>query len=216
ARGKELRLEQQYFFVSCSLQDMLRICKIQKIPPERFHEKFALQMNDTHPSIAVAELMRLLVDENAMDWDHAWSITRQTCSYTNHTLLPEALERWPLPMFGRLLPRLLEIIYEINARHLDEVRMAFFGNEQMISNLSLIDEAGERYVRMAHLASVGSHAINGVADLHTRLLKQDTLHDFNELWPEKIVNKTNGVTPRRWLALANPRLAALITEAIGD
>jgi len=216
ARGKELRLEQQYFFVSCSLQDMLRICKIQKIPPERFHEKFAIQMNDTHPSIAVAELMRLLVDEMNVEWDRAWAITRQTCSYTNHTLLPEALERWPLPMFGRLLPRILEIIYEINARHLDEVRMAFFGNEQMISSLSLIDEAGERYVRMAHLASVGSHAINGVAALHSELLKSDVLNDFARLWPEKFSNKTNGVTPRRWMVLANPRLAHCITQRIGE
>ena len=216
ARGKELRLEQQYFFVSCSLQDMMRICNVQKIPPERFHEKFAIQMNDTHPSIAVAELMRLLVDEMAMDWERAWAITRQTCSYTNHTLLPEALERWPLPMFGRLLPRILEIIYEINARHLDEVRMAFFGDEQIISRLSLIDEAGERYVRMAHLASVGSHAINGVAALHSELLKSDVLNDFAKLWPEKFSNKTNGVTPRRWMVLSNPRLAHCITQRIGE
>jgi starch phosphorylase len=164
-------------------------------------------MNDTHPSIAVAELMRLLVDEMNMDWERAWSITRQTCSYTNHTLLPEALERWPLPMFGRLLPRILEIIYEINARHLDEVRMAFVGDDHSISRLSLIDEAGERHVRMAHLASVGSHAINGVAALHSELLKTDVLDDFAKLWPEKFSNKTNGVTPRRWMVLSNPRLA---------
>jgi starch phosphorylase len=215
-RGKELRLEQQYFFVSASLQDMLRICKVQKIPPERFHEKFAIQLNDTHPSIAVAELMRLLVDELAMDWERAWSITRQTFGYTNHTLLPEALERWPVGMFERLLPRLMEIIYEINARFLDEVRMAFFGNEERIRRLSLIDESGERYVRMAHLASVGSHAINGVAALHSELLKSDVLHDFAELWPEKFSNKTNGVTPRRWMVLANPRLSHCITQRIGD
>jgi starch phosphorylase len=215
-RGKELRLEQQYFFVSCSLQDMLRICSRQKIPPERFHEKFAIQLNDTHPSVAVAELMRLLVDELAMDWERAWSITRQTFGYTNHTLLPEALERWPVGMFGRLLPRLLEIIYEINARFLDEVRMAFFGDEERIRRLSLIDESGERYVRMAHLASVGSHAINGVAALHSELLKSDVLRDFAQLWPEKFSNKTNGVTPRRWLVLSNPRLSQLITRRIGD
>ena len=151
ARGKELRLEQQYFFVSCSLQDMLRICKVQKIPPERFHEKFAIQMNDTHPSIAVAELMRLLVDEMNLEWDRAWGITRQTCSYTNHTLLPEALERWPLPMFGRLLPRILEIIYEINARHLDEVRMAFFGDEQ--THLAAVAHRRGRRALRAHGAS---------------------------------------------------------------
>jgi starch phosphorylase len=215
-KGKELRLEQQYFFVSCSLQDMLRICRVQKIPPERFHEKFAVQLNDTHPSIAVAELMRLLVDELAMDWERAWSITRQTFAYTNHTLLPEALERWPLGMFQRLLPRLLEIIYEINARFLDEVRMAFFGDEERIRRLSLIDESGERYIRMAHLASVGSHAINGVAALHSELLKSDVLRDFAQLWPEKFSNKTNGVTPRRWLVLSNPRLAHCITQRIGD
>jgi starch phosphorylase len=215
-RGKELRLEQQYFFVSASLQDMLRICRVQKIPPERFHEKFAVQLNDTHPSIAVAELMRLLVDELSMDWERAWSITRQTFGYTNHTLLPEALERWPVGMFGRLLPRLLEIIYEINARFLDEVRMAFFGDEERIRRLSLIDESGERYVRMAHLASVGSHAINGVAALHSELLKSDVLRDFAELWPEKFSNKTNGVTPRRWMVLANPRLSHCITQRIGD
>ena len=215
-KGKELRLEQQYFFVSASLQDMLRICKVQKIPPERFHEKFAIQLNDTHPSVAVAELMRLLVDELHMDWERAWSITRQTFSYTNHTLLPEALERWPVGMFGRLLPRLLEIIYEINARFLDEVRMAFFGDEERIRRLSLIDESGERYVRMAHLASVGSHAINGVAALHSELLKSDVLRDIAELWPEKFSNKTNGVTPRRWLVLANPRLSHCITQRIGE
>ncbi len=215
-RGKELRLEQQYFFVSCSLQDMLRICRVQKIPPERFHEKFAIQLNDTHPSIAVAELMRLLIDELALDWERAWSITRQTFAYTNHTLLPEALERWPLGLFGRLLPRLLEIIYEINARFLDEVRMAFFGDEERIRRLSLIDEAGERYVRMAHLATVGSHAINGVAALHSELLKSDVMRDFAELWPEKFSNKTNGVTPRRWMVLSNPRLAHCISRRIGE
>jgi starch phosphorylase len=215
-KGKELRLEQQYFFVSCSLQDMFRILKTQRIPVERFPEKFAIQLNDTHPSIAVAELMRLLVDELALDWDRAWSITRQTFGYTNHTLLPEALERWPVGMFGRLLPRLLEIIYEINARFLDEVRMAFFGDEERIKRLSLIDESGERYVRMAHLASVGSHAINGVAALHSDLLKSDVLKDFAALWPEKFSNKTNGVTPRRWMVLANPRLAHCISQRIGE
>ena len=215
-QGKELRLEQQYFFVSCSLQDMLRIAGVQKIPPERFHEKFAVQLNDTHPAIAVAELMRLLVDELVMDWEQAWDITRKTFGYTNHTLLPEALERWPLDLFGRLLPRHLEIIYEINARFLQEVRIAFFGDEQRIARMSLIDESGERYVRMAHLACAGSHAINGVAALHSELLKSDVLRDFHELWPEKFSNKTNGVTPRRWMVLANPRLASCISERIGD
>ena len=215
-RGKELRLEQQFFFVTASLQDMLRIIGIQQIPPERFHEKFAIQLNDTHPSIAVAELMRLLVDELALDWDRAWAITRRTFGYTNHTLLPEALERWPIELFGRLLPRHLEIIYEINTRFLDEVRIAFFGDEQRLARMSLIDEGGERYVRMAHLATVGSHAVNGVSSLHTELLKSDVLRDFYELWPEKFSNKTNGVTPRRWMVLANPRLAQFISAAIGS
>jgi glycogen phosphorylase len=215
-RGKELRLEQQFFFVTASLQDMLRIIGIQKIPPERFHEKFAIQLNDTHPSIAVAELMRLLVDELAIDWDRAWAITRRTFAYTNHTLLPEALERWPIELFGRLLPRHLEIIYEINTRFLDEVRIAFFGDEQRLARMSLIDESGERYVRMAHLATVGSHAVNGVSSLHSELLKHDVLRDFYELWPEKFSNKTNGVTPRRWMVLANPGLAQFITRAIGS
>ena len=215
-QGKELRLEQQFFLVSCSLQDMLRIMRVQKIPLQRFHEKFAAQLNDTHPAIAVPELMRLLVDENGMDWDEAWDITRQTFAYTNHTLLPEALERWPLGLFGRLLPRHLEIILDINARFLDEARIRFLGDEARIARLSLIDESGGRHVRMAHLACVGSHAINGVAALHTELLKQDVLQDFHALWPDKVSNKTNGVTPRRWVVLSNPKLSELITDAIGD
>jgi starch phosphorylase len=215
-RGKELRLEQQYFFVSCSLQDMLRILSLQKLPLEKFHEKFAVQLNDTHPAIAIAELMRLLVDEYVMPWADAWAVTCKTFAYTNHTLLPEALERWPIEVFGRILPRHLEIIYEINARFLDEVRIRFLGDEARIARLSLIDESGERYVRMAHLACVGSHAINGVAELHSELLKTDVLKDFYELWPEKFSNKTNGVTPRRWMLLSNPQLSELITEHIGD
>src|SRR5579872_5448737 len=215
-QGKELRLEQQYFFVCCSLQDMLRILRTQKIPLERFHEKFAAQLNDTHPAIAVAELMRLLVDEHAIEWDPAWQITCATFAYTNHTLLPEALERWPVGLLRKVLPRHLEIILEINARFLDEVRIRFFGDDARIARLSMIDEGGERYVRMAHLACVGSHAVNGVASLHSQLLTSHLLKDFHELWPGRFSNKTNGVTPRRWLALANPRLAALITEAIGD
>jgi glycogen phosphorylase len=214
-QGKELRLEQQYFFVCCSLQDMLRILRVQQIPLGRFHEKFAVQLNDTHPAIAVAELMRLLVDEHVMDWDAAWDITRRTFAYTNHTLLPEALEHWPIAVFAKVLPRHLEIIYEINARFLDEVRVRFFGDEERIARLSIIDEHGPRHVRMAHLACVGSHAVNGVAPLHTRLLKESLLKDFHDLWPGKFSNKTNGVTPRRFLALANPRLAGLLCEAIG-
>ena len=215
-QGKELRLEQQYFFVCCSLQDMLRILRVQQIPLTRFHEKFAVQLNDTHPSIAVAELMRLFVDEHGMEWDLAWSIVCRTFAYTNHTLLPEALERWPIAVFAKVLPRHLEIIYEINARFLDAMRIKYFGDDARIARLSLIDEGGGRYVRMAHLACVGSHAINGVAALHSQLLKEDVLRDFHDLWPEKFSNKTNGVTPRRWLALTNPRLAGLIREAMGD
>jgi len=215
-RGKELRLEQQYFFVCCSLQDMMRILRVQQISITRFHEKFAVQLNDTHPSIAVAELMRLLVDDHAMDWDTAWATTRKTFAYTNHTLLPEALEHWPIAVFAKVLPRHLEIVYEINARFLDEVRIRFLGDEARLVRMSLIDENGGRYVRMAHLACVGSHAVNGVADLHSELIKQNLLKDFHDLWPEKFSNKTNGVTPRRWLALTNPRLASLICEAIGD
>jgi len=214
--GKELRLEQQYFFVSASLQDMLRILRVQKIPLERLHEKFAVQLNDTHPSIGVAELMRLLMDEQLMEWEQAWAITQKTFAYTNHTLLPEALERWPLPVFARILPRHLEIIYEINARFLAEVRAHAPGDEGRTYRMSLIDEAGERYVRMAHLAIVGSHAVNGVAALHTQLLREDLLPDFCDLWPRKLSNKTNGVTPRRWIVLANPGLTKLVSGAIGD
>jgi glycogen phosphorylase len=215
-RGKELRLEQQYFFVSCSLQDMFRVLGVQRIPIERFYEKFTVQLNDTHPAIAVAELMRMLVDVHAMAWDKAWDITCRTMAYTNHTLLPEALECWPVGLFGRVLPRHLEIIYEINARFLDEVRLHSFGDEQKVAALSLIDENGERYVRMAHLACVGSHAVNGVAALHTELLKRNVLGDFYRLWPQRFSNKTNGVTPRRWIVLANPQLTSLLNETIGD
>jgi glycogen phosphorylase len=215
-RGKELRLEQQYFFVSCSIQDMFRILHTQQLPVTKFHEKFAVQLNDTHPAIAIAELMRILVDEYVLPWNEAWSITGKAFAYTNHTLLPEALERWSLEVFGRALPRHLEIIYHINAQFLEEVRMRFLGDDDRIRRMSIIEESGERYVRMAHLACIGSHAINGVAGLHTELLKHDVLKDFYELWPKKFSNKTNGVTPRRFLALSNPQLAKLITEHIGE
>ena len=213
--GKRLRLGQQYFFVSCSLQDMLRILEIAGVPVERFAEQFAVQLNDTHPSIGVAELMRLLVDERHLDWDTAWNITRDTFGYTNHTLLPEALETWPLPLFRELLPRHLEIIYEINQRFLAEVRARFPDDEERVARMSLIGEGGGKRVRMANLASVGSHAVNGVAALHTELLKSSVLRDFHELWPERFSNKTNGVTPRRFLALANPGLRELISRSIG-
>jgi starch phosphorylase len=215
-QGKELRLTQQFFFVSCSLQDMIRLHLAEQPSLDNFHEHFAIQLNDTHPAISVAELMRLLVDKHFFDWDKAWNITQKSLGYTNHTLLPEALEKWPLSLFGSLLPRHLEIIYEINQRFLDEVRIRYPGDGNKLARLSLIDESGEKYVRMAHLACVGSHAINGVAALHSELLKETILKDFYELWPEKFSNKTNGVTPRRWLLLSNPRLSQLITEKIGE
>ena len=205
--GKKLRLQQQYFFVSCSLQDMIRIHLAESSSLDNFHEKFAAQLNDTHPAIAVAELMRLLVDEHSLDWDRAWKITQNTLGYTNHTLLPEALEKWSFSLFGSLLPRHLEIIYEINRQFLDRVRQKYPQDHQKLASLSLIDESGEKYVRMAHLACVGSHAINGVAQLHTKLLQQKVLKDFYELFPERFSSKTNGITPRRWLVLSNPKLS---------
>jgi starch phosphorylase len=216
AAGKELRLKQQFFFSSCSLQDMLRIHALLGGTPATFHEKWAVQLNDTHPAVAVAELMRLLVDEHNLDWKEAWNVTRATFAYTNHTLLPEALEKWSVDLFGALLPRHLEIIYEINRRFLEEVRAKFPRDEPRLKRLSLIDESKPRSVRMAHLATVGSHAVNGVAQLHSELLKQTVLRDFAELWPQKFCNVTNGVTPRRFVALSNPGLIQLITSRIGD
>jgi len=214
--GKELRLQQQYFFTSCSLQDMIRRHLFYGHSIEIFHERCTIQLNDTHPSIGVAELMRLLMDIHGLSWDKAWEITSHTFNYTNHTLLPEALERWPLPMFASLLPRHLEIIYEINARFLHLVRERFPNDDARAIRMSLIDEHGEKFVRMAHLACVGSQHVNGVAQLHTELLKSDVLHDFYELWPEKFINVTNGVTPRRWIAVSNPEQSALVTGKIGD
>ncbi len=216
-QGKQLRLEQQYFFVSCSLQNMIRI-HLDRIDKsmETFHENFAVQLNDTHPAIGVAELMRLLLDEHQFGWEQAWDITQKTFGYTNHTLLPEALEKWSISLFGKLLPRHLEIIYEINHRFLTQVRLQDPFDQAKIARLSLIDETGDRYVRMANLACVGSHAINGVAELHTQLLKQTILRDFYQLWPDKFSNKTNGVTPRRWIVLSNPGLTSLISSKIGD
>jgi starch phosphorylase len=216
AVGKELRLKQQYFFSSCSLQDMLRIHASLGGTPADFHEKWAVQLNDTHPAMAVAELMRLLVDEHSLDWDEAWQITRETFAYTNHTLLPEALEKWSVKLFGALLPRHLEIVYEINRRFLEELRANPEIDEAGMARLSLIDESAGRFVRMANLATVGSHAVNGVAELHSALLKQTVLRDFADLWPEKFCNVTNGVTPRRFVALSNPGLTKLITSVIGE
>jgi len=217
-QGKELRLAQQFFFVSCSLQHILRIQTSQNRPLAELHRNFAIQMNDTHPAIAVAEMMRLLVDDHFMEWDAAWYVTQHALSYTNHTLLPEALEQWSRSLFGSLLPRHLEIVEEINRRHLIDVRKKFPGDEGRVQRLSLINEYGsngEKSVRMAHLASLGSHAINGVAALHTELLKTNVLSDFYALSPEKFSNKTNGVTPRRWMVLSNPRLAELLTARLG-
>ena len=215
--GKRLRLLQQYFFVSCSLQHVLHIVDdLADLSVKDLPQRFALQLNDTHPSIGVAELMRLLVDERQLDWDEAWAITVASFGYTNHTLLPEALETWPLAMFAESLPRHLEIIYEINRRFLDEVRAKFPGDDARLRRMSLIGEDNGKSVRMAHLATVGSHAINGVAALHSELLKDSVLKDFYELWPERFSNKTNGVTPRRFLALANPGLRELLDDTIGD
>jgi starch phosphorylase len=214
--GKELRLEQEYFFVSCSLQDMIRIYLQREKSMDSFHRKYAVQLNDTHPAIAIPELMRILMDEHRMEWDKAWHVTTKTFAYTNHTLLPEALEKWPLPLFQRLLPRHFEIIIEINRRLLEEVRSRYPNDDARVSRMSLIDEDGEKQVRMANLACVGAHAINGVAALHTQILKQTVLKDFCEFWPGKCTNKTNGVTPRRFMVLSNPRLAQLITDTIGD
>ncbi len=213
--GKRLRLIQQFFFVTCSLQDMLRIFKTTGKPLKKFSEKFVVQLNDTHPTVAVAELMRLLLDVHDLDWDDAWEITRNCMAYTNHTLLPEALETWPVPLFQSVLPRHMEIIFEINSRFLDDVRLRYPFDYARIARLSIIDETGERHVRMAHLACVGSFAINGVAALHSQLLADTVLHDFHEVWPEKFQNKTNGVTPRRFIMLSNPGLTELLNDTLG-
>jgi|TARA_B100001250_G_scaffold118379_1_gene100493 starch phosphorylase len=214
-QGKTLRLKQQFFFVSASLQDMLRSLEKRNIPLTEFPDYYAVQLNDTHPSIAVAELMRLLVDERHMEWEDAWEITHKTIAYTNHTLLPEALEKWSLKLFKNLLPRHMEIIYEINRRFLNLVRLQYPGNESILSKLSIIDETGNKFVRMAHLATVGSHHVNGVAELHSDLVKSQLMPEFNDLWPHKFTNVTNGVTPRRWIASCNPSLSEVLTEYCG-
>ena len=213
--GRRLRLMQQAFFVSCSLQDMLRNLIKRGIPLQAFAEHWAVQLNDTHPAIAVAELMRLLVDEHRFGWEEAWAITGRAVAYTNHTLLPEALECWDLGLFASLLPRHLEIIYEINHRFLQDVRRLYPGDQDRLRRLSIIHEEGARSVRMANLAVVASHHVNGVADLHSQLVRTSLMPEFAALWPHKFTNVTNGVTPRRWMALANPSLDALLQEAIG-
>jgi starch phosphorylase len=215
-QGRELRLKQEYFFVSCSLQDILRRYLTFNESLETFAEKTVIQLNDTHPVLAIPELMRLLVDEYEMGWETAWAITGRTFAYTCHTLMPEALEKWPVSLFERLLPRHLEIIYEINARFLDSVRARFAGDEGRVRRMSLIEEGPVKLVRMANLATVGSFSVNGVAALHSDLLKELVLGDFFALWPEKFNNKTNGVSPRRFVRIANPRLSGLINERIGD
>jgi len=215
--GKELRLRQQYFLASASLKDVMRQwTRVHGEDFTHFAEKNVFQLNDTHPTVSVAELMRLLMDQYKHDWDSAWAITSKTLAYTNHTLLPEALERWPVYLFGRLLPRLLEIIYEINARFLAEVAKKWPGDVARMSRMSIIEEGDVQQVRMAYLAIVGSFSVNGVAQLHSDLLKEGLFSDFNEMWPEKFNNKTNGVTQRRWMAWCNKPLSALISSRIGD
>jgi starch phosphorylase len=214
--GKRLRLEQQYFFVSCALQDMIRIYAQSGRPLSAFADKYVAQLNDTHPAIAIPELMRLFVDEHDMDWEPAWQITTRVFAYTNHTLLPEALETWPIELFASVLPRHLELIYEINRRFLDDVRMQYPGDADRVRALSIIGEEGPRHVRMAHLACVGSFGVNGVARLHSDLLRREVLAGFHALWPGRFTSVTNGVTPRRFVRLANPGLARLLDEVVGD
>jgi starch phosphorylase len=214
--GQALRFAQEYFLVAFSLADLVRRFRRSNSDWSAFPDHVAIQLNDTHPAMAVPELMRILLDDAHLGWDRAWEITQRALAYTNHTLLPEALEKWPLEWFAIIIPRHLEIIYEINRRLLDGVRNRFPGDERRIQQVSLVEEGGERKIRMANLAIVGSHSINGVAAIHSELLRKTTLKDFAEIFPERFNNKTNGVTPRRWLALANPALSRLIRGAIGD
>uniref|UniRef100_A0A9L0RC83 Alpha-1,4 glucan phosphorylase n=1 Tax=Equus caballus TaxID=9796 RepID=A0A9L0RC83_HORSE len=222
--GKELRLKQEYFVVAATLQDIIRRFKSSKFgcrDPvrtcfETFPDKVAIQLNDTHPALAIPELMRILVDVEKVDWDKAWEITKKTCAYTNHTVLPEALERWPVSMFEKLLPRHLDIIYAINQRHLDHVAALFPGDVDRLRRMSVIEEGDCKRINMAHLCVIGTHAVNGVARIHSEIVKQSVFKDFYELEPEKFQNKTNGITPRRWLLLCNPGLADTIVEKIGE
>ena len=214
--GRQLRFLQEYFLVACSLADIVRRFRRLHNDWRRLPEKAAIQLNDTHPALAVAELMRILLDEAHMGWEEAWGLTRRTLAYTNHTLLPEALEKWPVEGFEVLVPRQLEIIYEINKRFLADVRKRFPGDEARVQRMSLVEEGADRRIRMANLAIVGSHSTNGVAAVHSKLLRTSTVRDFAEMFPERFGNKTNGVTPRRWLLQANPWLASAITDAIGN
>ena len=214
--GKELRLRQQYFFVACSLRDIIRRYRLSNDGWEAFPEKVFIHLNDTHPTLVIPELMRIFLDEEGFDWDVAWDMTRRSTGYTNHTILQEALEKWPVSMMERLLPRHLQIIYEINGRFLQQVSSLYPGDLGKLRRMSLVDEGGERSVRMANLCLVGTSSVNGVAELHTKILREDLFRDFYELWPEKFHNVTNGITPRRWLLKANPLLSQLISELIGD
>ncbi|KAM8900074.1 glycogen phosphorylase, muscle form-like [Spinachia spinachia] len=222
--GKELRLKQEYFVVSATLQDIIRRFKVSKFGSReivrtdfsKLPEKVAIQLNDTHPAMAIPELMRVLVDEEKLQWDEAWDICVRTCAYTNHTVLPEALERWPVDLFAHLLPRHLEIVYEINRRHLERVAARYPGDSERLSRMSLIEECGQKRINMAHLCIVGSHAVNGVARIHSDILKATVFKDFYEMEPHKFQNKTNGITPRRWLVMCNPGLAEVIAERIGE
>ncbi len=215
-RGKFLRLMQEYFFVSATIQDIITRHKATNATLDNLHEKAAIQLNDTHPALAIPELMRLLIDQYGYGWDKAWEITVNTFAYTNHTVMPEAMEKWPVRMLQSMLPRHLQIIYEINKRFLDEVERMYPNDTERLRRMSLIQEDGEKSVRMAHLAVVGSHKVNGVAALHSKILVESTFKDFAQMNPEKFINKTNGITPRRWLLMSNPGLSELITEKIGD
>jgi len=214
--GKELRLRQQFFFVSCSVQDILRRFKTDHTDWDTFPDKAFLQLNDTHPSLVIPELMRHLIDREGLPWGQAWQITTAATGYTNHTILPEALEKWPVSLFDRLLPRHLQIVYEINARFLGAVAARYPMDNDRLRRMSIVEDGADKRIRMAHIAVVGASSVNGVAELHTRLLREKVLRDFAEFWPEKFNNKTNGITPRRWLLKANPPLARLLTETIGD
>jgi glycogen phosphorylase len=214
--GQGLRFMQEYFLVACSLADLIRRFRRGNTSWDSFPEKVAIQLNDTHPTMAIPELMRILLDEAHLGWDEAWALTQRTFAYTNHTLLPEALEKWPVAWFELLQPRHLDIIFEINRRFLDAVRTRFPGNEERVRRMNLVEDGNERKIRMANLAIVGSHSTNGVAAIHTDLLRKTTVRDLADMFPERFNNKTNGVSPRRWLLLANPALASTITEAVGD
>jgi len=214
--GKELRLKQEYFLVAATLADIIRRFKRSQLELSKLHTKVTIQLNDTHPALGIVELMRILVDEEDMEWDEAWGVVRQVYNYTNHTVLPEALEKWPVTLLEVLLPRHMQIIYQINLLFLREVETKWPGNLSTLSEMSIIEEGYDKRVRMAHLAIVGSKYVNGVAALHTEILKSKVFRQFHELWPEKIQNKTNGVTPRRWVDQANPGLSALLTQLVGS